>query len=198
MKKHIGALAPAVLALGIVAAPAQAASVSYFLDQSNDLPDGTNYLAVFLTEGFSAIDFNVSTLEPLNNIAGSNFGIQDFGFNTTYAGTITAGDFSNLPDGWSVSIAQDGFGKFEFAVSDGGNSRTDQLSFSINVAGNTINDYYQYAAHVAGFTTQSCTSGPCTSAWFGVGTPVPVPAAAWLFGSGLLGLIGVARRQRAA
>lgn len=28
--------------------------------------------------------------------------------------------------------------------------------------------------------------------------PVPVPAAAWLFGSGLLGLVGVARRNRAA
>ncbi len=28
--------------------------------------------------------------------------------------------------------------------------------------------------------------------------PVPVPAAAWLFGSGLLGLVGVARRKKAA
>ena len=32
----------------------------------------------------------------------------------------------------------------------------------------------------------------------GVATPVPVPAAAWLFGSGLIGLVGVARRRRAA
>ena len=28
-------------------------------------------------------------------------------------------------------------------------------------------------------------------------TPVPVPAAVWLFGSGLLGLVGVARRKKA-
>jgi hypothetical protein len=27
-------------------------------------------------------------------------------------------------------------------------------------------------------------------------TVVPIPAAAWLFGSGLLGLVGVARRRR--
>jgi hypothetical protein len=29
-------------------------------------------------------------------------------------------------------------------------------------------------------------------------TPVPIPAAAWLFGSGLLGLIGISRRKKAA
>jgi hypothetical protein len=28
-------------------------------------------------------------------------------------------------------------------------------------------------------------------------SPVPVPAAVWLFGSGLLGLIGIARRKKA-
>ena len=27
-------------------------------------------------------------------------------------------------------------------------------------------------------------------------TPVPVPAAVWLFGSGLIGLVGVARRKK--
>ena len=33
----------------------------------------------------------------------------------------------------------------------------------------------------------------------GAGTPeIPVPAAVWLFGSGLLGLVGVARRRKAA
>ena len=31
----------------------------------------------------------------------------------------------------------------------------------------------------------------------GVASPVPVPAAVWLFGSGLLGLVGVARRKKA-
>ncbi len=27
-------------------------------------------------------------------------------------------------------------------------------------------------------------------------TPTPIPAAAWLFGSGLLGLVGLRRRQK--
>ena len=39
------------------------------------------------------------------------------------------------------------------------------------------------------------------SDWVGTGLPtseVPVPAAVWLFGSGLLGLAGVARRRKSA
>ena len=37
-----------------------------------------------------------------------------------------------------------------------------------------------------------------TRAQFQAVTPVPLPAAIWLFGSGLLGLIGVSRRKRPA
>jgi hypothetical protein len=33
---------------------------------------------------------------------------------------------------------------------------------------------------------------------FGFYNPVPVPAALWLFGSGLLGLIGISRRKKTA
>lgn len=41
------------------------------------------------------------------------------------------------------------------------------------------------------------TSGMLTYSAAGGTNPVPVPAAAWLFGSGLLGLVGVARRKAA-
>ena len=34
--------------------------------------------------------------------------------------------------------------------------------------------------------------------WKGTVNPVPIPAAVWLFGSGLIGLVGIARRKKAA
>lgn len=73
-----------------------------------------------------------------------------------------------------------------------------------------------FAVHIAGFTDQNpldpvdqalcdASSDPAsiescnllTSVWVGGGTVVPVPAAVWLFGSGLLGLVGIARRKSA-
>jgi hypothetical protein len=92
------------------------------------------------------------------------------------------------------------------------------LTFSIDNAFNSfdvIADYIAgsnpgsngsslFAIHIAGFTDQNpldpggtCTGTPdannpdcnlLTSVWVGGGTVVPVPAAVWLFGSGLLGL----------
>lgn len=120
----------------------------------------------------------------------------------------------------------DGYGRFDVVVSAGGQNRLDPLTFSIDVGGDTINSYFglssgggqpavAFAAHVAGISTgaftfnadsaaaecKPATDGPTCmelpSAWFGGSAAVPVPAAVWLFGSGLPGLPGVARRNKA-
>lgn len=53
------------------------------------------------------------------------------------------------------------------------------------------NGSWYAAAHV-----QNTLSGGINSAWVGATvTPTPIPAAAWLFGSGLAGLIGMRRKQ---
>jgi hypothetical protein len=48
---------------------------------------------------------------------------------------------------------------------------------------------------------QDCERNDCThiysSDWLFTVTPVPVPAAVWLFGSGLIGLVAVGRRRKA-
>lgn len=81
---------------------------------------------------------------------------------------------------------------------------------TITVPANTLLSNQQYNAY-AGFDAVVdlnpvvALPGSYNAAFYGVGTsfvistsPVPVPAAAWLFGSGLLGLIGIARRKARA
>lgn len=194
--------------------PLQAASVSYVLDQSNAdaaFPDGTPYLYVTIADGASgAIDFTVSILGPVLAVAGPNFGLQTFGFNTTGAAdAVTRTNITSLPGGWSVSAnkGQDGFGKFDFVVGDGpggGTVRiTPTLNFSVTgIDGDSIYDYVAtgsgtvtqgrvyFAGHVAGFVGVNTLLPPST--YFGGSTRddqqvVPVPAAAWL----LMSAVGV-------
>ncbi|MCL4780666.1 MAG: VPLPA-CTERM sorting domain-containing protein [Gammaproteobacteria bacterium] len=200
-----------LLAAGLLSAvgSANAASASYYLDQSNvegTWADGVNYLLVTISDSLSNpgdIEFLVTPLATLSSSAGSNFGIQRFGFNTTGAGNaLTAANIID-PAGWTTGSGNlDGFGAFEVREDGTGSNRQNPLFFRITgIAGDTIYDYavngaggaqgtYFFAAHVAGMTV-----GP-GSAYFGGSTLVPVPAAVWLFGSAL-GFLGLAKRRTA-
>lgn len=213
------------LLLGVIASPlAEAASVSFYMNQTNinlaPFTDGTNYLKVTIDDNGAPgdINFTVTALPALTNYAGSNFGLQAFNFNSslcsgTGSGTSCPPTTFSLPSGWSSTVAPppqtgDGFGQFDYQVNNGGGARLTTLSFTISgVSGDTLTTYSSilssgsategnsiFAAHVGGFTTNA--SG-VTGGWFGGAVPVPLPAAGWLFGSGLIGLVGVARRLRA-
>ena len=165
------------VALIFAALPAHAASVSFFLDQSNKLPDGTNYLSVMLTENETGgVDFLVQTLDPLNNLAGSYFGIQKFGFSFADGSWSEINGLSyrkhgkskrheddfgkhkhwdaitDLPDHWSIQNNKhmDGFGKFDIRLVGTGRTRSDNLSFTVNNA--SLADFDSlFSAQVAGF-----------------------------------------------
>ncbi len=211
----------ALVAMTIASAgTANAASVTYHLDQSNILADGIAYLKVTISDSMvntGDIDFKVETTSAFT--AGTNFGIQTFGFNPSVE--ISKYNIRNLDTSkWTFGDGTlGGFGEFEATENGKGNFRQNPLTFSIHVDGDNINSYANgsedragnwvgagkpyFAAHVAGFTSNVYdSSGMITSGWFAGNTTVPpshvpVPAAAWLLGSGLIGLVGVARRKDA-
>jgi hypothetical protein len=209
-------LVAGVLAL-IGSSGAQAASMSWYMDQSNALADGVNYLQVTISDASfgldpNAIRFDVTLLTPLTSIAGGNFGIQSFGFNTTLTVATVLAGIAGLPSGWSATTTsnQDGFGNFELVNSGNGSSRQNPtLTFHVtNVAGDSPATYAVlsggnagegnvfFAGHVAGFLDQDPGAEELTSAFFGGSTVVPVPAAVWLLGSAL-GVLGMLRRRTA-
>ena len=203
-----------LIALVGVAQPASAAMVQYVLDQSDvsaALPDGVPRVSVTISDGAAGnIVFTVETL-PGAFDAGSNFGVQSFGFNLASGATSLAASNFILPTGWSVTPRA---GRMVSAASTGclkksnSGSRLDPLTFQITgIADDELLSYFDlssgsanqgnvaFAAHVAGF---EIAGSSITSGYLGGSTPVPVPAAAWLLGSGLLGLLGFARRRQAA
>lgn len=190
--------------LALTAAPLHAASITYHLDQSNTeatWPDGVDYLSVTISDSLSNpgdIEILVTPLASLTSTAGSNFGIQAFGFNSNV--TLTAANVID-PTGWSFGSGNlDGFGSYEVREDTTGQYRQNPLLLRITgISGDTPADYavagsggaqgnYFFAAHVAGMTV-----GP-GSAYFGGNAVVPVPAAVWLLGSAL-GVLGWIRRR---
>jgi hypothetical protein len=207
-----------LMAAALFSVHASAATMSYHMDQSNVLEDGQNYLKVTLTDSITtagALDVTVETLEALNTAAGVNFGIQSFAFNAQPALLVTenGGGFeiatqtmslTNLAAGWSLDTHKNmsEFGRFDIRLSGTGSTRMDPLTFTLGgVSHDTVDAYF--AAHVAGFDI-----GGESSAFFAGGalvnggdpgggpiSEIPVPAAAWLLGSGLIGMVGMARRR---
>lgn len=218
--RHIASFAWAMSAVAIFAtARVEAASISYFLDQSNRLPDGTDYLKVTIDDQGApgAINFTIQDLASLANPAICNLsGILEFGFNGI---ELSKKNILGLPQGWTIKHDKkmDGFGKFENVLVGKGWSWQDPLTFSIvGIQGDNFSSYvsshdksdgFFFGAEVGSSPLHDKNHGchECSkNVYFAGGVlagggdpaPVPIPPAVLLFGSGLLGLGGVARRKK--
>jgi len=197
----------------MLSGPANAASVSYFLDQSNRLPDGANYLKVTIDDqGLAgAINFTLDPFDTLSDLSKCKLGIVRFGFN---GDELDKSNITGLPDGWKLKNEKKiaGFGRYENVLF--GKPLTSPLTFSIvGIDGDSIYNYAESHDGGKGLFFSALVNGTCkhcgehghrdsSSGTFGgsnlAAAQVAVPAAVWLFGSGLLGLIGVVRRKTRA
>jgi len=213
--KFARALISGAMLLGT--AMANANTVTYILDQSNVLDDNVDYLSVMISDDTEGqLDFRVTTLSALSDLAGENYGIQSFGLNVLSGeGQLSSVDFL-LPEDWDVQFnkGMSEAGMFDVRLSGTGSSRQDPLVFS--VTGLDLDDIStNFAAHVAGFDflAGECEPGDgehvfeggnedgcrevISSAFFYGGrvSEIPLPPAIMLLLSGLLGMAGIAHRR---
>lgn len=206
MLKKFGLAALAAVALA--ASPASA--VTYFLNDSNTettFPDGTNsYLSVKITNpSANTWNFLVDVLSSLPNGT-----IQEFGFNYKTGTTISA---INAPAAYEPEVVNNSvgpYGTFMRVLNTGGNNSVSSLSFDVvttaasgwweqvSTGGSQEQPRVFFAAHVIQITGFD----DVTSAFFGGSstTPlppaeIPIPAAAWLLGAGLLSMGAIGRRR---
>jgi len=104
--------------------------------------------------------------------------------------TVTDPAFHNFTAGTNepfqlLSLADNGDGTFDFAI-----NFTSRINSTSGDAGSTSFD-----GQTARWRLEGCASTTGTACVI-PSAVIPVPAAVWLFGSGLLGLVGVARRKR--
>jgi len=99
------------------------------------------------------------------------------------------------PGSFGYNIDQDGFvDYFTFIITNG----NDELYIAYNNnSGFSTFRFRDYHNHSFFDETHTNLCAECVSITLQSPALVPIPAAVWLFGSGLLGLVGVARRKKA-
>lgn len=210
----------AVLILGTVSALANAATIDFGIEAPTS---GTiSYAGGNAPLIGSGIDVNSivglgTTLNPdapivcnacvLEFTTGANTGGWDFGSGGTISivggvPSASIADGSTLLSGTidSASVFDVGGGTLNFKIAGGSFTDTkhpDLLTYfglpSVDYVGGLNISFSSIGTPAVGaaITSETIFSGNV------VNSPVPVPAAVWLFGSGLIGLVGVARRKRA-
>jgi len=129
-----------------------------------------------LANGFGGL---LTTQGPAGAVAGSSSGSP-----TTVFGTVLP--FSS----WALSVSEAATVKFDFsdnAVTSIIDTTTRTGDFTLTLAAGVYNFILNPSSANSGFRFEISASD--------VVGEVPVPAAAWLFGSALLGLAGVIRRK---
>ena len=216
---RLPALSAATLLAAVAASPLQAATVSFDYTESFGAvsPDGPSPWATAEFNDFGGVGsvqltMNVALGVNLADVTAMYFNLDpaldatSLGFNRD-SGTGPTSANTSIQTGTDAFQA-DGDGRydilFDFPPPPGQDTARfnagEDLVYTITGAGITADSFNFFAAPGGGFgpylsVARFQQTGPLQegSDWVGA---VPVPAAVWLFGSGLLGLVGIARRRR--
>lgn len=198
-------------------APLHASAVTYPLDYVFSPPTGTvtPLGTVTLTDLGTAVQFDVlnqvgtgTKLDSLYfNFAHGSLNPNQLAFSNVSAAASTYNTLLAPSTSATVNgLKADGDGYFDGKFSYSGNNflgHGQTLSFRLSAVGQdlAVEDFhflslpgggagsYVMASHIQNMPVSG------SSLWVGTVTPVPLPAAALLFGSGLLGLVGALRRK---
>jgi len=202
--RHLRVISAFLFLVLLVSSRAEAVTVQYLLSQTNQQKDDATALLVTITDSQTgSLDFLVETqsvqlmslqeTQPaLTGFAGMNTGIFSFGFQLEPGVMLTEENFL-LPEKWKVQFnkVMGQAGKFDVRLLGTGNTRQDPLEFTI--LGLKLEDI------IPGFASLTKADGSSGGFFSGdeLVATVPVPAALWLFGSGMLLLGRIATRRRA-
>lgn len=174
---------------------------------SNIITDSLNNVEYLRLDVLADLNYN-QTLAVLDSQDGGGWSIADSSVAVSFTNALLGGASSCSHNGSSVTLRNCGTvaGWYDGALGDNFTAIEDYTWFLdnngeadyINVSDsglNIIKDYSMVNSENFAFTG---TDPDRAVSWLLVRAPsaVPVPAAVWLFGSGLLGLIGVARRKK--
>jgi hypothetical protein len=137
----------------------------------------------------AAASFNVYVDSTLVSISQGDYSTTDPVFNDFNPGLVQIELGTSFPVSAQLKVSAK-----LLTLAGNGYYTGDALSAFGNSAGITSFELFETGSETS-ISNWNLTS---ESGKFGFYTVVPVPAAAWLFGSGLLGLIGTARRKEAA
>ncbi len=216
------ALSAAALLAAVAAVPAQAATVTFQYTQSfgTTPPIGSSPYATAVFDDDGSAGSVTLTMTATSTIGAAD--ITGMYFNLVDDSTVTLDglgfSYVSGPAVNSVSVGTnayraDGDGYYDILFDyppPGGPANfnagdvsvytitgTDLLASDFNVIGSPGPGAGNPGPFLSVARFQSTGADGKGSDWVGA-SPVPVPAAVWLFGSGLMGLIGIARRKKAA
>jgi len=157
------------------AASSTATVSSFYTDGtlgSQDTVDVVNGSAVTGALPGSVVFANTNSVNDYNN-AITSFGTA-INFDVTL-GNLASGGRAGGSSTFSVGLYQDAYGSIPLVNTSGGALAGTALEITLNNNGTTSTQVLASEANVS---------------------PAPVPAAAWLLGSGLTGLVGIRRRMK--